>query len=213
MKRLLPVLAMLAELGSCFSIAQHLQQKDPFNRYLAGVKAGRPEAALVRFAGECGVDIRATSPRYADRPDNSWVQVRDLSKGIHGLETDFFATVSVWKQSDLILVEMWVMELDVASESRILYCLDKRKITMMESADWTLPITEQNRRENPGWGCEQRWRVSAAGAFDKTFHGFVDSGEKPITPPRLDAETQEELNWEPKVRIWNDLKLPASMLR
>jgi hypothetical protein len=213
MKLWLPLLALLAGLGSSITFAQDKQQIDPFDRYLAGIKSNQPEATLVRFAGECGVDINARAPRYADRPDNSWMQVKDLSKGIHGLATDFFATVAVWKQSDRILVELWVMELDVASESRTFYCLDKRIIALMESADWSLPITEQGGKENPGWGYEQLWKMTGAGKYERTLHGFVDSAEKPIIPPKLNVETQKRLNWTPTVRNWNDLKLPPALLR
>jgi hypothetical protein len=213
MKSWLSVLVLLAGLGSSISFAQDKQQIDPFDRYLAGTKSNQPEAALVRFAGVCGVDINAIAPRYADRPGNSWMQVKDLSKGIHGLETDFFATVAVWKQSDRILVELWVMELDVASESRNFYCLDKRIITRMESVDWSLPITDQGGKENPGWGYEQLWIMTREGKYERTLHGFVDSVEKPISPPKLNMETQKRLNWTPTVWTSNDLKLPPALLR
>ncbi len=212
MKRVLPVLCLMSGLGSCFSFAQHGQQ-DPFIRYLAGVKANQTEAALARFANSCGLDLNATLPRYADRPDNSWVPVKDLSKGIHGLETDFFATVEVRRKSNRTLVELWVMELDVASESRILYCLDKGRISSMESVDWTLPITKQDGKENPGWGYEQHWRIGQDGKYATTLHRFIDLREQPTAVPRLDPETRRHLDWTPEVVTWKDLKLPDELLR
>ena len=213
MKKLLPVLAVFAGLGSSISFSQGKHQADPFGRYLTGIKANHPEAALVRFADECSVNIKTTEPWYADRPDNTWVQVKDLGKGIHGLETDFFATVAVWKQSDRILVEMWVMELDIASESRSLYCLDKRNILLVESSDWALPITGQGGSQNPGWGYEQRWKMSKTGKFERFHHGFVDSSGVSMASPKLDDKTRKSLDGTPLVRSWNDLQLPTALLQ
>ena len=213
MKNWLTVLALLAGLGCSISSAQSKQQKDPFSQYLAGMKASRPEPSLVRFAQECRVDLKTVLPRYADLPDNTWILVKDLTKGIHGLETDFFVTVAVWKQEDRILVEMWEMQLDVKNENRTFYCLTQRKITAVEFSDWMLPEIMQNGREKPGWGYEQHWKVTEVGKFERTFHGFIDFNGEAIPEPKLDEKTRKSSIWTPKVQTWNDLKLPAALLQ
>jgi len=166
------MIAGLFVLLSSLSSAQTASQMDPFSQYLEGIKANRPETSLLRVAQVCGVDLNTVAPRYADLPDNTWILVKDLAKGIHGLETDFFVTVAVWKQSDRILVEMWEMQLDVKNETRLFYCLEQRKIKIIESSEWTLPEVLQNGKEKPGWGYEQHWNVTEAGKYERTFHGF-----------------------------------------
>jgi len=213
MKRWLPLLMVLAGLGCSISSAQTAPLKDPFGQYLEGIKSNHPEAALVRFAQECGIDLKTVSPRYADLPDNTWILVKDLAKGIHGLQTDFFVTVAVWKQQDRILVEMWEMQLDVENETRTFYCLGQRMIKTVESSEWMLPEVLQNGKKKPGWGYKQHWNVNAAGKFERTFYDFVDFAGEPIVPPKLDEKSRRSLEWTPKVRTWADLKLPEALLR
>ena len=167
----------------------------------------------MRFAAECSVDVSAVPPRFADLPDNSWLFVKDLYKGLHGLQTDFFGTAEVWQQSNRVLVEMWEMELDVGSESRLLYCFERRSITRVESVDWTLPLTDEQGKANPGWGYEQSWRVGSDGKYQVTLSQFVDMRERTITEPKLDSDVKDRLNWTPTVKTWKDLELPAELLR
>jgi hypothetical protein len=213
MKKLLPVLALLAGLGSSISFAQAAQQKDPFSQYLAGIKGNSSAPSLMRIAQDCGVDINTVAPRYAVLPDNNWVLVKDLAKGLHGLETDFYETAALWKQADHVLVEIWEMQLDVGNENRIFYCIDHRKITAVESTDWMLPEVLENDKKKPGWGYEQRWDVTEAGKYKRTFHGFVDFNSEPMAEPKIDEKTRRSLVWMPKVRGWEDLKLPSSLLQ
>lgn len=207
------MIAGLFVLISILSSAQAASLKDPFSQYLEGIKANRAEPSLLRVAQECGVDLKTVAPRYADLPDNTWILVRDLAKGVHGLETDFFATAAVWKQSNRILVELWEMQLDVQNETRSFYCLEGRKIKTMESSNWTLPEVLQNGKEKPGWGYEQHWKVTESGKLERTFHSFVDFSGKAINEPRLDEKARKDLTWTPKVRTWDDLELPSALLR
>ncbi len=213
MKNWLPVLILSVGLGTSFSSAQVAHKKDPFSQYLARIKAGIPEPSLVRVAQECGVDLKTVAPHYADLPDNTWILVKDLAKGIHGLETDFFATVTVWKQEDRILIEMWEMQLDVENENRTFYCLTQRKITAVESSDWMLPEVMQNGMEKPGWGYEQHCEMTGAGKFERTFHGFVNFNSEPMAEPKLDEKTRKSLIRTPKIKTWDDLKLPPALLQ
>ena len=208
MKMYFPVLAVLLGLGSSISSAQIHPPKDPFDRYLAETTAGKREPAFVRFSQECGIDLGASSVRYATRPDNEWKRTRDLSNALDGLETDFFATVAVNTAGEKSLVEMWTMELDVGIESRTFYCLDNQKVTRIEATEWTLPVTDEEEKTNPGWGYKQLWNLAKSGKFQRTQHGFVDWFEIPMNDPSLDIETRKALDWEPKIHLQTDLKLP-----
>jgi hypothetical protein len=55
--------------------------------------------------------------------------------------------------------------------------------------------------------------VTEAGKYERTFHGFVDFSGKAIIEPRLEEKTRSDLIWTPKVRTWDDLKLPSALLR
>ena len=212
MRCLLPVLALLAGLGCSISSAQDAQQKDPFNRYLAGIKSNQPEAALVHFAGECGVDLKTVAPRYAQLPSDSWILVKDLSKALKDQETDFYGTVAVWHMADQILVERWGMELDTGDEFRMLYCLQGQKIKFAEEVDWSIPV-EGETNANPSWGYEQRWKIGQDGRYENVLHRFVDLREQTRREPQLNAETKKRLDWTPKGFTWTDLKLPSELLR
>jgi hypothetical protein len=71
MKNLLPVLALLAGLGSFISFAQVASSKDPFARYMAGVKVDVLDLSLQRFATECGVNPSNTQHQFAVGPGSS----------------------------------------------------------------------------------------------------------------------------------------------
>jgi len=196
MKSFFPVLALFIALGSSVSFAQKklsVPIADPFRLYLKAEQKKQFEPAFADFAVECGVDLNSALPRFADRPDNAWVLVKDISRGIHGLETDFFETVAVRTQGDRILVEMWTMQLDVASELRLFYCFDKQKMTSFQSADWTLPQEEDGKR-NIGWGYEQRWKLNAAGMLSKDHSFFINGSGQVIRASKLNEETRRHLN-------------------
>ncbi len=216
MKRTLSVLLVLAGLGCSISFGQAKPAADfidPFNTYLKSEAQKQPQDALLRFAGQCGLDLSAASIRYADRPGDAWLEVKDLASGNHDRETDFFGTVAVRKLGDKILVEMWEMESDVGSESRMLYCLNNRKVTLLGVTDWTLSVEETEGSASGDWGYEQYWAVNTAGRFVNTTRRFVNAEEKPISTPKLDAQTLKHLRRAPTERVWVDLKLPSTLLR
>jgi hypothetical protein len=49
---------------------------------LDGLRANQPEAALVRFAGGCGIDVSRIQPRYAIGPGGSFDPVKSLAQGL-----------------------------------------------------------------------------------------------------------------------------------
>lgn len=214
MKHALPVLILLVGLGGHISFSQSDEQS-PFDQYLIGLKTHHRELALIRFAGDCGVDTNSILPRYAQSPDNDWILVKDLSNALKDLDTDFYATVAVWHARDRIMVEQWGMELDTGTYSRQFVCLKNQRIMLFEGIDWTIPpvMTNEQRALNPAWGYEQRWKAGPDGNYQKVLSRFVDVNGQPMKEPSLDRETKSDLDWKWQVHSWHDLKLPDALLR
>jgi len=218
MKNFFPVLVLLAGLGSSVSVAQGNWKVDPFQLYLASLKASPPEPSLLRFADECGVNVRTIVPRYAQSPSENWVLVKDLSKALEDQETDFYATVAVWHAGDGILLEQWGMELDTGNYFRRLSCFQAQRIRFLEEVDWSIPPVEDEgqRAAYPAWGFEQHRKVGKNGKLMIVFSSFVDALDQPAKTPKLDAESSKSLkNLQAAgiVTSWSDLKLPQSLLR
>jgi hypothetical protein len=210
MKHCLPVLAIFVGLGCSISPAQGKQQVDPFRRYLAGIKANQPEAALVRFAGECGVDVSKSQARFAIGPGSSLTQVKNLAKGLKSIETDFYSTAEVWVEGDRVLVEIWANSDDVGSEVRYYKCFANRKMLQAEVINWNVPV---EHADAAAWGYSRRWERGTNGRMQRTKAEFVDEMEKPIPKPKLDEDGEKNLHWIPPLGPFSELKLPPSMLR
>jgi hypothetical protein len=236
MKNLLPVLALFAGLGSSIS-CKHSEIKDvkpvqnatkqvsapvrlgkpsekrfPFDRYLDDQKTHWPEPALTRFAADCGVDMDAVKPRYAQNPSQKWILVKDLSKAMKDQETDFYATVAVWHIEDRVLVERWWMELDTGDLSRQFICLRNNRIQSAEEIDWSIPV-EGESSSQLAWGYQQSWKLGADGKYENALRRFVDVYEQPMKEPKLDSETRNSLDWRLTIFTWKDLKLPSLLLQ
>jgi hypothetical protein len=210
MRHFFPVLAILAGLGSSISFAQNNLQ-DPFTRYLASVKAGKPETALVRFAGECGVDVAKDNSKFAVGSGSTLTLVKDLSKGLRTLDTDFYSTAETWVEKDRVLVELWANSDDVGSEVRYLKCFANKRLLQAEVISWNVP--EVQSRKLKAWGYSRRWERTASERIQQTKVEFVDGSEMPILKPKLDADDRKSLLWIPPLGPLSELKLPASMLR
>jgi len=211
MKHWLPVLILLAGLGSSFSFAQVVPSKDPFARYIAGVKTGLQEPSLRRFAAECGVDVSKIQSRDAVGPGSSLTPVKNLSKGMQRLDTDFYSTAEVWPAGDLVLVEIWANSDDVGSEARYYKCFVNRKLMQAELVVWTVPLA-QALGVIP-WGYSRRWERGTGRRMQRTKAEFVNEMEQPISSPKLDAEDEKSLRWIPPLGSLNELMLPPSLLR
>ena len=239
MKRWLPVLVLSAGLGSLISckhaapsatkimrasssvgkaaspparIGKPSTKLNPFDRYLTDTKANWPEPALVRFAGECQVDLDSTVPRYAQNAGKKWLVVKDLSHALEDQETDFYHTAAVWHSQDRVLAEVWGMELDSGDYYRLLYCVKGEKITFVDSVSWSISL-ENDSSKDTGWGFEHQWKLQPDGEFATASSRFVDLREQPISAPKLDADTQKGLDEESVGRhTWADLELPNRLL-
>ncbi len=210
MKRLLSVLALSAGLGCSISYALSAQQKDPFNRYLAGIKSNQPEAAMVRFAGECGVDVLEIQPRFGAGPGSSLTLVTNLAKGLRSLDTDFYSTAEVWAEKDHVLVEFWANSDDVGSEVRYYKWFVDGKLALAEVIEWNVPSYQT---DIVAWGYSRRWERGANGRLQRTKAEFVDEMERQISKPKLDKEGEKSLHWVPLLGPLNELRLPLALLR
>jgi len=188
-------------------------QTDPFTRYLTVENAHGHQPALTRFAAECAVDLATANANYAQRPEETWNMVPDLSKAQDDQETDFYGTVAVLHQQGRILVEQWGMDLDTGDYYRLLYCLNMKQITLADSVSWRMAGFGESAGD-ASWGYEHRWKLRRTGKFDTEQTRFIDLDEKPIPAPKLDADTLNGLKEESVgVKTWADLGLPDVLLR
>jgi hypothetical protein len=198
-------------LGSSFSFGQASEQKDPFSRYLAGIKTGTQELALSRFATGCGVDTSKARPQFAVGPGSSFTPAKNLAKGLRDLDSDFYSTAEVWVNGNRILVESWANSDDVGSEVRYYKCFANRKLLKAEVIEWNVPAFHSPHVV--AWGYSRRWERDANGRMQRTKAEFVDVMERPIPKPKLDEEGKKALQLTPPLGPISDLNLPASMLR
>jgi hypothetical protein len=210
MKNWLPVLVSLAGLGSSFSFAQPAQLKDPFARYLAGVKGRSPEVSLQRFATQCSVDSSKIQSRFAIGPGSSLTPVKNLAKGLQSLDTDFYSTAEVWVERDRVLVEFWANSDDVGSEVRYYKCFVSGKLAPADVIEWNVPSVQT---DSAAWGYSRRWERGANGRLQRTKAEFVDEMERLISKPKLDEEGEKSLHWIPLLGPLNELMLPPALLR
>ncbi|HTV17005.1 MAG TPA: hypothetical protein VME68_19950 [Acidobacteriaceae bacterium] len=197
--------------GSQTSVGQS-GSPSPFDRYLALQREHLPEPILMQAAIECGVNVVLVRPRYAQKPGSSWKVVPDLTRALSDQETDFYGTVAVWHRGDGVLVERWRMELDTGDYSRQIVCLRNSRTVFFDATDWPAPIGDASSSQ-PGWGYEQRWTSRSDDTYQKVLGRFVDLQDRPMNPPRLDDETQKDLDYKWTIHTWNDLELPARLLQ
>jgi hypothetical protein len=211
MKNLLPVLIVLAGLGSSFSLGQAVRDKDPFSRYKAGVKTRREETSLTNFATQCGVDVLHRQSKFAVTVGGGWSPVKDLAKGIYDTESDFFSTAQVWSQGKAVLVETWDISDTDGQETRTYSCYENGVSREVATISWSLPVVDDQGAI--AWGFMRCWHRDSAGHMQRTTTHFVDEMERPIPKPKLDADEEKSLNWSPSLGPLNELKLPHSMLQ
>jgi len=213
MRDWLLVLILFAGLGSSFSFAQNNEPTNPLDWYLTELRANRPEPALVRFAKECGVDMKTARTRYAQMPYHKWKAVENLSNARNDQEIDLYSTVAVSSNRNRILVEQWDMDSESASESRLLICLEGQRIRLIEEIDWALP-DESEPNVKPVWlGYEQRWKASKDGKYSTVLLRYVNDREQLVPALKPGSGVPLASNVFPKVNDWDDLKLPAELLQ
>jgi hypothetical protein len=215
MRHWLPVLVLLAGLGCSISFAQGKQPQDPFRRYVAGIKANQQEAALVRFAGECGVNLNRHKARYAQAPAEKFQVVTNFAHALEDQETDYYATISVWEDAQNVLVGYWGLDLELGTQLRTFYCLRDGQIQMVEDIDWDYFEGEGiNGPIKAHWtGYEQRWKRKSANSYSTILVRYVNLKKKEIPKPANDYEIPYASKTFPKMYRWEDLKLPSTLLR
>lgn len=211
MKRSFLVLILFAGLGSSISFAQARHAfpiADPFDRYIKETSSNLSEPAVDRFAHECGVDVSNSQPRFAINPGSKWMTAANLSKSIRSVESDFFSSAEVWHEGDRAVVEIWAVSADVGSEVRVYRCFTKGELLRVEAIDWNIPLV---KTDVGAWGYLRRWERDAGAGMRRTKAEFVDGFERPIARPKLDAEGEQSLIWEPELGPLADLKLPPTL--
>jgi hypothetical protein len=206
---------LLAGLGSSISFAQNKQPQDPFRRYLAGIRANQPEAALMRFAVECGVNLNRNKARYAQAPSEKFQVVMNLAHALEDQETDYYGTVAVWKDGQNVLVEYWGLDLELGTQLRTFYCLRDKQIQIVEDIDWAYFEGEGiNGPIKAHWtGYEQRWKRKSKNSYSTVLLRYVNLRENEIPKPTNDYEIPYASKTFPEMYSWQDLKLPPTLLR
>jgi hypothetical protein len=212
MKRWLTVLVLIAGLGSSVSVSQQTVTTSPFDRYIANTRAGRFEPALRRLASQCGVTLSRSHVRFAEMPEESWKQVKQLIANRADQEIDFFSTAAVWNSGTKAVVEIWWMDSEAGEEIRTLYCIESQQITSGEQIQWVGPKNDDPNTTEPGWAYEVRWKIERKKFFKTVLERFVDDDERPISKPKLGANAPTTFGLIPEKLRWSDLKLPDEML-
>jgi len=213
MKRWLSVLILFAGLGSSFSSTQPKQagpSLDPFDHYLKSVRSNLSEVTLQRFARECSIDTAKSKPKFAINPGNKWIPLQSLSNGLRNLDSDFYSSAEVWHEENQVLVAIWAISADVGSEVRVYRCFTSDNLLQAEAIDWNVPVSKADPR---AWGYSRRWEHDSGGRMRRTKAEFVDELERPIPKPRLDADGERSLIWEPALGPLSELGLPQALLR
>jgi hypothetical protein len=187
--------------------------QNPFERYIAGTKANRPEAALARFGKSCGLDTGAAAPRFAERLGEHWKIVKNLDSALKDQEdADYFHTLEVWEAGKRVVTEEWGIEAESGDYYRVFSCLLGRQVTSAELVSWKL--ADEENSDEPGWGCEIRWELRAGGKFERTLTVFLDLREKPIVEPNMEAGERQDLDDQDfDKRTWVDLGYPPALLK
>ena len=213
MKKWLPILVLVAGLGSSFSFGQGSSSSSPFDRYIQNTRAGRFEPALERLAAHCGLTLNQARVRFAERPDEVWSPVRRFPTARRDQQTDFFSTAAIWRTENKAVVEIWRMDSEAGDQTRTLYCIHDREILAGEEIHWVSENENEDGSIDPAWGYEVRWTVEKGKSFKATHEGFVDKNGKPAAKPKLGSDAPTTFGLIPEMLRWSDLKLPEFLLK
>jgi hypothetical protein len=218
MKHCLPVLFLLAGLGSSFSISQNQKlpvvQRSPLDSYIEGLRTHSMNNAAARFAQTCGVKLDEAADRFAfsNNDAGTWKLVDDLPKAYDDVEMDLVNTAEVWKNPAGTVVEIWQAVLDVGGFSRSFFCFDKDgQLTTFDAIDFQIPTDE-----GKPWGIHERWILKKDGVFQAAIpFQFIDFDEKTIPKPKMDQDDEKfAASWghkPPPIKTVNELKLPKAL--
>ena len=212
MKRVSQVLIFLLGFGSLLSFSQLPKPWGLFKNYLVKSKHGQPEAAVVRLAGACSLNLKLAKRRFAQSSGSALMSVHDLS---HALENedyatdDSYVTMEVWSDGSSALVEEWAIDLELGGQSRTLYCLKNSQIQYVEEIDWEFFEGESiNGTIPPHWsGYEQRWKRTSPNGYTRVLLRYVNELERTIPLPDEFQRPSPERD-SPDSLKWDDLHIP-----
>jgi hypothetical protein len=218
MKLWLPVLFLIAGLGSSISFSQNPNppagQGSPLDSYIEGLRAHSMNNAAARFTQICGVKLDEAAIRFAfsNNDAGTWKLVDDLPKAYDDIEMDLVGTAEVWKNPAGTLLETWQAALDVGGFSRSLFCFDQDgQLTALDAINFQIP-TDGGKP----WGMHERWILKKDGAFRAAIpYQFIDLDEKVIPKPKLDQDDEAFAgSWghePPTIKTINELKLSKAL--
>jgi hypothetical protein len=215
MNCLLPVLVLSVGLGSLFSSAQVRSYRSPLDRHIENLRAHGIDPLTLRFAVDCGIDLKGVPARYGFANDQygTWQVVGDLPKAYDSHVMRPVETAEVWRPGNRALIEEWKAILNVARFSQTLYCFDvDKKLRMLDSTDFEVPIDGTQR-----WGMHMRWSRRPNGEFftSEPFQFIGPDGEPAPIPKLTKDDRQIVAHWRrrlPAPTTSDGLRLPASLM-
>jgi hypothetical protein len=176
---------------------------DPFDHYIAQVKAYQPSPLVRNFAEECGVALNNRVPKYAVTGTGTWTISRNLPQDVYNLESDSFDTAEMWTGDNGARVLNW-WDIDLEQNIDTLFCLDSSgRVRFLEATNWTFRDEDSSTIE---WVYKQRRNFDSHGALlSKTGH-FEDVNGKPIHPV-LTKDDAASFDWVPKGTSLKDFGL------
>ena len=207
-----PNLLLAFELGTfLFAFRLSAAVPDPYARYLASVKNNRPEASVSRFAEECGIDLAHVPAKFAVSAGGPFKVVHNLSAGLNTLGSDFYTSVEVHSINGKELIILWPNDDAEGVDIRELLCYSGDLLERAEAIYWDIP--QDPDFKGGVWGYSRRWARSQGGNLLVVNEGFVDTSERPIQTPKLDADQEKDLQWTPDFDRLSKLKLPTALFR
>ena len=201
---------LIFQLGTfLFALRLAAATTDPYSRYLASVKANKPETSVSRFAKECGIDLARSPARFAVSVGGEYKVVGDLAAGLKMVESDFYTSVEVHSIKSTALIILWPNDDAQGINVRELLCYADDDLKKAEVIYWDIPLDPNFK--GGLWGHFCRWDRGADGKLLITKQRFVDALERPMQKPKLGVEQERDLQWTPEFARRSSLNLPTSL--
>jgi hypothetical protein len=214
MKKWLPILVLVAGLGSSFSFTQVEPSgriRDPLERSIESIRSNIPEPSLKEFAQSCAVEILPPSLKFAKNLGKGWLPASDLVIEPPKSSKELSFLAAVWSKNDWTLLEIWSYSNDLHSEVNTYSCYSNLKVQRVESIEWDWARDKNSGRTD--WAHTRWWERDPDGRMKQVRSEFIDKFGQPTPKPASHNARSMFLDWTPTFAPLNELKLPPSLLR
>jgi hypothetical protein len=109
------------------------------------------------------------------------------------------------------LIILWPNDDAEGIDIRDLLCYSGDRLERAEVIEWDIP--QDPDWKGGVWGYSRRWKRNQNGELIVVSQGFVDTSERPIQKPKLDADQEKDLQWTLDFDRLSKLKLPTALFR